>query len=92
MIAGSARQPQHEIDNDGRQQEEGQDGRAKAIIEALLAPHPDAASPPMELVERVEHGAHGDDGEDGGADLADLVAEVEKADGQAAEDDGEVEP
>jgi len=42
--------------------------------------------------ERVQHGGHGDEGEEARADLAYLVAEVEEADGEAAEDDGEVEP
>ena len=46
----------------------------------------------MEGNEGVGHGGHGDEGEEPGGDLADLVAEVEEADGQAAEDDGEVEP
>ena len=46
----------------------------------------------MEGDEGVEHGAHGDEGEEAGGDLANAVAEVEEADGEAAEDDGEVEP
>ena len=46
----------------------------------------------MEHVQRVQHSSHGDEGEDAGADAADAVAEVEQADGQAAEDHGEVEP
>ena len=46
----------------------------------------------MEGHEGVEHGGQGDEGEEAGGDLADAVAEVEEADGQAAQDDGEVEP
>lgn len=46
----------------------------------------------MESDERVDHGGQSDEGEETGADLADAVTEVEKADGQAAQDDGEVEP
>ena len=46
----------------------------------------------MEGHEGVEHGGEGDEGEEAGGDLADAVAEVEEADGQAAQDDGEVEP
>jgi hypothetical protein len=42
--------------------------------------------------ERVDHGAHGDQGKEAGGDAANGVAEVEKADGEPAEDDGEVEP
>lgn len=40
----------------------------------------------------VDHGGHGDGGKQAGADATDAIAEVEEADGQAAEDDGEVEP
>jgi hypothetical protein len=46
----------------------------------------------VERGERVHHGGHGDEREEAGADAADAVAEVEQADGEAAEDDGEVEP
>lgn len=46
----------------------------------------------MEGHQRVDHGPHGDEGEEGGGDAADAVAEVEQPDGQAAQDDGEVEP
>lgn len=46
----------------------------------------------MEGDDGVDHGGHGDDGEEGGGDAADAVAEVEEADGEAAQDDGEVEP
>jgi hypothetical protein len=46
----------------------------------------------VERHEGVDHGRQRDEREEAGADLADAVAEVEQADGQAAEDDGEVEP
>ena len=46
----------------------------------------------MERHERVQHGGQRDEREEAGADLADAVTEVEQADGQATEDDGEVEP
>jgi hypothetical protein len=46
----------------------------------------------VECEERVNHGHHGDEGEESGADLSDLVAEVEEADCETAEDDGEVQP
>ena len=46
----------------------------------------------MESDERVDHCGQRYEREQAGADLADAVAEVEQADGQAAEDDGEVEP
>ncbi len=47
----------------------------------------------MERHERIDHAAHGDNGEEPRADAGrGVVAKVEQADGQAAEDDGEVEP
>lgn len=46
----------------------------------------------MECDKRVDHGHQGDECEESGADLSDAVAEVKKTDGEAAEDDGEVEP
>ena len=46
----------------------------------------------MELIERVEHCAHGNHGEDSRTDLPNFVTEVQKADGQATEDDSEIEP
>ena len=47
----------------------------------------------MERYERVDHAAHGHDYEEPGTDAGSGVgAEVEQTDGEAAEDDGEVEP
>lgn len=46
----------------------------------------------MKRHQGVDHGAHGDEGEEAGGDATDGVAEVEEADGETAEDDGEVEP
>lgn len=46
----------------------------------------------MERDQGVDHGRHGDDGEQAGGDAADAVAEIQQTDGQAAQDDGEVEP
>lgn len=40
----------------------------------------------------VNHGEHGHAGEEEGRDEGGPVAEVEHANGQRAEDDGEVEP
>lgn len=92
MISPRARQPKYEIDNHSRKQTKRQHRRAKSIVEALLASYPYTPRSPMELIQRVDHGSHGNDGENGSADLADLVAKVEQPDGEAAEDDGEVEP
>ena len=75
------RDPQDEIDDDGDQQQDGQDGGTKAIVEASLTPLPNALGSPMIGDERVDHRGHGDEGEETGADAADAVAKVEKTDG-----------
>ena len=41
---------------------------------------------------RIDHRHHGHEGKQPGGDAAHAVAKVEQADGQPAEDDGEVEP
>jgi hypothetical protein len=46
----------------------------------------------MERKQRIRHSHHSNEGEQASADFPDFVAEVEKADGEAAEYDGEVEP
>jgi hypothetical protein len=46
----------------------------------------------MERKQRIRHSHHSNEGKQAGADFPDFVAEVEKADGEAAEYDGEVEP
>jgi len=91
-IPARPRQPQHEIHHDRGQQRHRQHRRPEAIVEATLAPHADALGAPVEGHEGVQHGGQGDEGEEARGDLADAVAEVEQADGQTAEDDGEVEP
>lgn len=92
MRATSARHPQYEVDDDGRQQSNRQHRRTEAVIEATLAALPDTLGAPVEGDEGVQHGRHGDKREETGANLADLVTKVEEADGEAAQDDGEVEP
>ncbi len=46
----------------------------------------------MKRHQRVDHGAHGHQRKEAGGDAADGITEVEEADGETAEDDGEVEP
>ena len=46
----------------------------------------------MKRVQGIQHRGHGDEREEAGRDLADAVAEVEEADGETAEDGGEIEP
>lgn len=46
----------------------------------------------MKRRQGIDHGRHGHQSEEAGADPADAVAEVQQADGQGTEDDGEIEP
>lgn len=46
----------------------------------------------MERDQRVDHRSHGNQRKEAGGDATDGIAEVEQADGETAEDDGEVEP
>ena len=85
-------QPQHKVDNNRRKQRQRKNGRTKPIIKAALAPHPYAFRAPVECEQGVDHGHHRDQREQACADLSDLVAEVEQPNGEAAQDDGEVQP
>ena len=86
------REPENEVDNHGPQQRERQDRRSVTVVEARLPAAPDARGAPVEGEEGVEHGTHGDEREDTRADLPDPVAKVEQSNGEATENDGEVEP
>ncbi|GMG03417.1 unnamed protein product [Aspergillus oryzae] len=86
------RDPEDKVNDDGRQQGEGQDGGTETVVDAALAAFADAGCAPVEGAEGVDHGRHGDDGEETGGDTTDAVTEVQETDGQAAQDDGEVEP
>lgn len=46
----------------------------------------------MERKQRIHHRQHRDAREQHGADLAGAITKVQQANGQGAEDDGEVEP
>lgn len=85
-------QSQHEVDNDGGKQGNGQNSGTQPVVEAALAPKSYAPCAPVEGEESVDHSHHGNEGEEAGGNLANLVAEVEQANREAAEDDGEVEP
>jgi len=92
VTAPRTRHSQDKIHNNGRKQGNRQHRRTQSIIEPTLSPHPNALRPPMEGEEGIQHRGHGNQSEQPGADLSDLVAEIEKADSETAEDDGEVEP
>lgn len=86
------RDSEDEVNNDGRQQGEGQDCGTETVIDAALAAFADTGCAPVEGTEGVDHGRHGDDGKETGGDTTDAVTEVQETDGQTAQDDGEVEP
>ena len=92
LLAISHGQPQYEVDNNSSKQSQCEDGRTEPIIEAALTPHPYALRAPVECEKSVDHSHHSNDGEETSADLANLIAEVKQTNGQATEDDGEVEP
>lgn len=92
LRTSSSSDPQNEVDNNRKQQSNGQNRRAEAVIESTLPSHTNALCAPVECDKRVDHGHDGDECEKSSADLSDAVTEVEKTDGEAAEDDGEVEP
>lgn len=83
---------QNEVDNNCCQQCQSQDCWSKSVVESTLSSHPDALCSPVEGHECVQHCCERNECEEGGADLTNAVTEVEEADGQTAEDDGEVEP
>lgn len=84
--------PENKVDNYRCKQRERKNRRAEPIVKAALAPHPYAFRAPVECEQRIHHGHHSDQGEQPRANLSDLVTKVEKPNGQAAQDDGEVQP
>lgn len=84
--------PQHEVHHHGKQQHNSQQRRTESVVKASLSPHPYALRTPVIRHQGIYHGQHGHAGEEKRRDKGRSVAEVEHADGQGAEDDGEVEP
>lgn len=84
--------PQPEVDDDGSQQQQGQDGRPNTIVEPGLAPDADRFRSPVVRPQRIQEREDGDASEQEGGYLGGFVAEVEHAHGEGADDDGEVEP
>jgi hypothetical protein len=92
LLASSSSYPQHKVDNNSKQQRNSQHRRAKTVVKSTLSSHANALCAPVECYESVDHRHQSNECEESSADLSDAVAEVEEADGKAAEDDGEVEP
>jgi len=86
--------PQHKVHYHRNNQHDGQERRAKPIIETagLLPTHPDRLCTPVICEESIAHGEQSYDGEEEGGDEGGLVAEIEHADCEGTEDDGEVHP
>jgi len=76
MLLASHSHPQHEVDNDGGEEGNGQDGGTQPVVEAALASHPYAPRAPMKGKQGIDHGHHGNEGEETSRNLADLVAKV----------------
>lgn len=83
---------QDEVDNDSSQQGNGQNSRAKSVVESALTATANTLRSPVKCDDCVDHGGHGDEGEETGRNATDAVTEVQQADGQTAQDDGEVQP
>jgi hypothetical protein len=83
---------EHEIDNDSSQQCHRQHRGSKPIVEPTLTTPPDTLCSPMEGHKRIYHRHHGDEREQTGRDATDAVAEIQQTNGQASQDDGEIEP
>jgi len=92
LLSTLIRNPQHKINNHRQQKNDGQKRRAKAIIEPSLSPQPNGLRPPVIRVQSVDHGSHGHGSKEESGDKGWSVAEVQHADGEGAEDHGEVEP
>lgn len=92
VLAGLVHDAEDKVDDNGQEEDDGEDGRAEAVVKAGLAPHANALRSPVVRDEGVDHGQHGDSREQEGGDEGDAVTKVEHADGQGTNHDGEVEP
>ena len=91
-ILGGIHDPQDEVDHHGDQQQDGQRRGPEPVVEAGLATHPDRLRSPMIGPKCIYERGDRDAGEAEGGDLGGLVAKVEHADGEGADNDGEVQP
>lgn len=89
---GGIHDPQHEVDHDRDQQQNGQCRGPEPVVEAGLPTHPDRLRSPVIGSKCVYQRGDRDASEAEGGDLGGLVAEVEHADGEGADNDGEVKP
>lgn len=92
LLFRRVRDPEDEVDDHGQEQDDGQEGRPEAVVEAGLAADAYRLRAPVVREQGVQHGGHGDDGEQEGRDEGRPVAEVQHAHGEGAEDYGEVQP
>lgn len=84
--------PEDKVDYHRQQKHDGQHGRPEAVVEAGLTSLPYTLGSPMIRRQGIYHGNHGDTGKQEGGDEGGPVTKIQHADGQGAEDNGEVEP
>jgi hypothetical protein len=92
LLLRRIRDPEDKVDDHRQEQDDGEERGAEAIIEAGLAAQADGPRAPVVREQRIDHGGHRHDGEHEGGDEGRAVPEVQHADGQSAEDHGEVQP
>src|ERR1041384_2718476 len=68
LLLGGVCYPQDEVDDDSQQQNDGQEGRAEAVVKPGLAADADRFGTPVICYEGVNHGQHGNAGKEEGAD------------------------
>ena len=84
--------PQHEIYNYCSTQCYSKHSRPVSIIEPTLPSQPYALCSPVERCQCINHSTHRNQGEETSTYSPDIVTEIEKTNGEAAEDDGKIEP
>lgn len=92
MLIISLLDPEHKVHHHRRQQRQRQNCRPKAIVNPRLPSLPNTLRPPVESDQGIDHGCHCDEREQTGGDPTDTVPEVQKSNGQPAQDHCEIQP
>jgi hypothetical protein len=92
LLLRRIRDPEHEVDNNRQEKDDREESRSKSIIEPGLAPQSNRFRTPMICEQCIHHRSHCDNCEEEGRDEGRPIAEVQHANCEGAEDDGEVEP
>lgn len=83
---------EEEVDNHRQNKGNTQEGGPQTIIKVPLSPPTNRLCTPVVGHQGVDHAAESDKGEEEGTYAADFVAEVKKANGKTAQDNGEIQP